>query len=226
MTQWMPLGLLALHLFVSTGRRRYAGCTCTHRRAHSFTRRFTTPSSSRDAQLSSRSDCSGFIGSIHPQARAVFGDCSGGAGSGDGSAHRARAFAAAEPIEGERGRFGSRRLQCAALDYLRASKQQCCGASGCSHPRRSERCSQAPPTDARRRAGPAPPFGACGGSYGAGPARVVGRLAGLNGARIHFLPQWLNPDPRHIAHPRDLLRSSTHAVDSRGLRRARVLEWR
>ena len=45
----------------------------------------------------------------------------------------------------------------AVSDYLRA--HSVLWRSACSHPRRSERCSQAPPTDARRRR-PAPPLGA------------------------------------------------------------------
>jgi hypothetical protein len=188
MTQWMPLGLLALHLFMSTGRKRYAVALALAGVAQLYSSMYYAVFFLLYASVIALGLFGIYRASIRRLAPSLV---IAAALAAVMAVPIARAFAAAEPIKGERGAFEVGVYSAVLSDYLRAQQYSLLWRKRLRPPapERTLFPGAAPLTLAA--AGLAPPFGALRLVYGAGLLVSVDGSLGLNGVSYPLLFQWL-----------------------------------
>ena len=190
MTQWMPLGLMALHLFVSTGRRRYAVALALAGVAQLYSSMYYAVF----FLVYAGAIALGLLWIYRPPVRTLAVSLVISAGLAALMAMPiARAFTAAEPMKGERGQFEVGVYSAVPSDYLRAQQYSLLWRNRLRPPapERTLFPGAAPLTLAA--VGLAPPLGALRLVYGAGLLLSFDGSLGLNGVSYPLLFQWLNP---------------------------------
>ena len=190
MTQWMPLALLALHLFVATGTWRYAIALGLVGAAQLYSSMyygvfflvFATPIGI-GLQLVSRT----------PFRRLVLPLAAAAVVAGVLAVPLARAFVEAQPMKGERGVDEVTAYSARPTDYLRAQSHSAIWREWMLpvEPERALFPGAAPLALAAIAL--APPFGAMRLVYTAGLVTAFDGSLGLNGVTYPYLYRWFGP---------------------------------
>jgi hypothetical protein len=190
MTQWMPLALLALHLFVTTRRWPYAVSCALASVAQLYSSMYYAAFFLVYAAVVG----AGLVIAHRPPLRPVLRPV---AASGLLAALLAvplgRAFIAAEPIKGERGLNEVAQYSAVPSDYLRVSKVNAVWSHVLRPPRGERALFPGVTSVALAAAGAAPPLGAIPLIYTAALAVSFDESLGLNGLSYPTMYRWLTP---------------------------------
>jgi hypothetical protein len=190
MTQWMPLALLALHLFVATGRWRYAIALGLVGAAQLYSSMyyavfflvFATPIGI------------GLLLVHRPRLRRLVLPLSAAAVvAGVLAVPIARAFVAAQPMKGERGVDEVTYYSARPTDYLRSQRHSAIWRARMLPPEPERALFPGAAPLALGAIALAPPFGAMRLVYTAGLLTAFDGSLGLNGATYPYLYRWLGP---------------------------------
>jgi hypothetical protein len=190
MTQWMPLALLALHLFVATGRWRYAIALGLVGAAQLYSSMyyavfflvFATPIGI------------GLLLVYRPPLRRLVLPLSAAAVvAGVLVVPIARAFVAAQPMKGERGVDEVTYYSARPTDYLRSQRHSAIWREWMLPPEPERALFPGAAPLALAAIALAPPFGAMRLVYTAGLLTAFDGSLGLNGVTYPYMYRWLGP---------------------------------
>ena len=190
MTHWMPLGLLALHLFISTGRWPYAIALALAGVAQLYSSMyfavfFAVYVTAVGAGL--------LIVHRPPVRRLVMPTVAAAVVAALLAVPIVRSFVAAQPVKGERGDFEVRFYSATPLDYLRPNTRSAVwsGRLSSARPERALFPGLAPLV--LTAAGLVPPVGGIRLAYAVGLLISLDGSFGLNGAFYPLLRSWFVP---------------------------------
>ena len=190
MTQWMPLALLALHLFVTTRRWPYAAACALASVAQLYSSMYYAAFFLVYAAVIGL----GLFVAYRPPLRQLLVPL---AASGVLAALLAvpleRAFVAGEPIKGERGLSEVAVYSAVPSDYLRVSKINAVWSNVLRPPRGERALFPGVTPVLLAAAGAAPPLGAIPLIYSAALAISFDGSLGLNGLSYPAMYRWLRP---------------------------------
>jgi hypothetical protein len=188
MTHWMPLGLLALHLFVSSGRWRYALAFAAAVIAQLYSSMYYAAFFAVYATVIGV----GLMWVHHPSPRRLLLPAAGAALAAVVAAvPLGHALAAAQPIKGDRQIEEVRLYSAESADYLSGQKFSRWWSDPYAKPERALFPGVAPLVLAA--AGLAPPFTAVRTIYAAGLVVAFDASRGFNGVVYRYLYDWLPP---------------------------------